>query len=135
MSTGTSRRAATTAVTTTAKTAVTTAVTLTMTGLLGFGLLAPAAYGASQGPCYDGTCGITVSKPTAVKVDSRRFGFGTLNITPQGSRSVKLSVITTGGTYLSGSSTPGGSVRLNNLKILVKSVSGKKATLALSPTS
>jgi hypothetical protein len=123
MSTGMSRRAAT------------TAVTLTMAGTLGFGLMTPAASGASQGPCYEGRCTITVSKPTGVKVDRNRFGFGTLNITPLSSRSVKLSVITTGGTYLSGSSTPGGTVRLNNLKILVKSVSGRKATVALSPTS
>lgn len=112
-----------------------TGVTLAVAGVLGGGLMAPAAFGAGQGPCYDGRCTVTASKPTAVKVDRRHFGFGVLNITPLGSRSVKLSVITTGGTYLSGSSTPGGTVRLNNLKISVKSVSGKKATVALAPTS
>jgi hypothetical protein len=115
--------------------AATTAATLAMAGTVGFGLMTPTAYGAGHGPCYDGRCTITVSKPTAIKVDGRRFGFGKLNITPLSSGSVKASVITTGGAYLSGTTSPGGTVRLNNLKILVKSVSGRKATLALSPTS
>ncbi|MFJ1750626.1 hypothetical protein ACIOJD_30965 [Streptomyces sp. NPDC088116] len=123
MSTGMRRRAAT------------TAVTLTMAGALGFGLTTPVAYGAGQGPCYDGRCDITVSKPRSVKVDSKRFGFGTLKITHISSRSVKLAATTTGGAHLSGSSSPGGTVQLNNLRIWVKSVSGHKARLALSPTS
>lgn len=123
MSTGMRRRAAT------------TAVTLTMAGALGFGLMTPVAFGAGQGPCYDGRCDITVSKPGSIKVNSRRFGFGQLKITHISSRSVKLSATTTGGAHLSGSTSPGGTVRLNNLKIWVKSVSGHKARLALSPTS
>ncbi|MFI0773291.1 hypothetical protein [Streptomyces sp. NPDC021212] len=38
-----------------------------------------------------------------------------------------------GGT-LSGSTSPGGTVKFNNLKIWVKSVSGSKAELQLFPT-
>jgi hypothetical protein len=121
MSTGMRRRAAT------------TAVTLTMAGTLGFGLMTPVAYGAGQGPCYDGRCDITVSKPQTIKVNSKKFGFGKLKITHISSRSVKFSA-TTGGAHLSGSTSPGGTVKLNNLKIWVKSVSGHKAKLALFPT-
>jgi hypothetical protein len=121
MSTGMRRRAAT------------TAVTLTMAGTLGFGLMTPVAYGAAQGPCYDGRCTITVSKPKTIKVNSRTFGFGKLKVTSISSRSVKFSA-TSGGTRLGGSTSPGGTVKLNNLKIWVKSVSGHKARLALFPT-
>lgn len=123
MSTGTRRRVAA------------TAVTLTMAGGLGLGLMTPVAQGAGQGPCYDGRCDITVSKPQTIKVDSRKFGFGKLKITHISSRSVKFSATTTGGgAHLSGSTSPGGTVKLNNLKIWVKSASGHKAKLALFPT-
>ncbi|MCD7440930.1 hypothetical protein K4B79_22235 [Streptomyces lincolnensis] len=121
MGTGTSRRAAT------------TAVTLTMAGVLGFGAMTPVAYGAGQGPCYDGRCEITVSKPTTIKVDGRKFGFGKLKVTHIGSRTVKFSA-SSGGTSFSGSTSPGGTVKFNNLKIWVKSASGHKARLALFPT-
>ncbi|ANS63217.1 hypothetical protein SLINC_0993 [Streptomyces lincolnensis] len=113
--------------------ATTTAVTLTMAGALGFGAMAPTAYGAGQGPCYDGRCEITVSKPTTIKVDSRKFGFGKLKVTHISSRAVKFSA-SSGGASLSGSTSPGGTVKFNNLKIWVKSASGHKARLALFPT-
>jgi hypothetical protein len=115
------------------KRAATTAVTLTMAGTLGFGLMTPAAY-AAPGPCYDGRCEGTVSAPKTIKVNSKKFGFGKLKITHISSRSVKMSATTTGGGYLSGSISPGGTVKFNNLKIWVKSVSGSKARLALFPT-
>ncbi|MDT3399029.1 hypothetical protein RKE29_20675 [Streptomyces sp. B1866] len=121
MSTGMRRRAAT------------TAATLTMAGALGFGLMSPAASAASHGPCYDGRCKITVSAPKTIKVDSRTFGFGQLKITSISSRSVRMSA-TSGGVYLSGSTSPGGTVKFNNLKIWVKSISGRKADLQLFPT-
>ncbi|MEK8170642.1 hypothetical protein NKH77_16790 [Streptomyces sp. M19] len=111
------------------------AVTLTAAGALGLGLTAPMAYGAGHGPCYDGRCSVTVSKPQTIKVNSGRFGFGKLKITHISSASVKVSATTTGGARLSGSTSPGGTVYLNNLEIWVKSVSGHKAKLALSPTS
>lgn len=110
--------------------ATTTAVTLTMAGTLGFGLMAPTASAAS-GPCYDGRCKTTVSAPKAIKVDSREFGFGSLKITSVSSRTVRMSAA---GGSLSGSTSPGGTVKFNNLKIWVKSVSGKKANLQLFPT-
>jgi hypothetical protein len=110
-----------------------TAVTLTMAGALGVGLMTPVAYGAAQGPCYDGRCNITVKAPKTIKVDSRKFGFGSLKVNSVSSRSVKFSA-TSGGVHLSGSTSPGGTVKLNNLKIWVKSVSGNKAKLALTPT-
>ncbi|MGX1564881.1 hypothetical protein [Streptomyces sp. NPDC055506] len=110
--------------------AATTAVTLTMAGTLGFGLMAPVA-SAANGPCYDGRCKITVSAPKTIKVDSRKFGFGSLKITSVSSRSVKMSAA---GGSLSGSTSPGGTVKFNNLKIWVKSVSGNKAKLQLFPT-
>ncbi|MEU9796588.1 hypothetical protein AB0E27_39565 [Streptomyces sparsogenes] len=110
----------------------TAAVTLTMAGTLGFGLVAPGAQAAGHGPCYDGRCKITVSAPTSIKVDSHRFGFGKLRITHASSRSVAMSATTTNGTRLSGSTSPGGTVWLNNLKIRVKSVSGHKARLVLT---
>ncbi|MBC9731311.1 hypothetical protein [Streptomyces sp. TRM68367] len=120
MRTGTHRRAAT------------TAVPLAMAGALGFGLMTPVAH-AAQGPCYDGRCNTTVSAPKTIKVNSRKFGFGNLNVTHVSSRSVKFSA-GSAGTSLSGSTSPGGVVKLNNLKIWVKSVSGGKAKLALYPT-
>jgi hypothetical protein len=104
MSTGMRRRAAT------------TATTLTMAGALGFGLMTPVAH-AAPGPCYDGRCEGTVSAPKTIKVDSRKFGFGKLKITHISSGAVKMSATTTGGGYLSGSTSPGGTVKFNNLKI------------------
>lgn len=118
MSTGMSRRVAT------------TAVTLTMAGTLGFGLMAPAA-SAANGPCYDGRCQGTVSAPKTIKVNSSKFGFGKLKITSISSRSVRMSAA---GGALTGSTSPGGVVQFNNLKIWVKSVSGNKARLQLFPT-
>lgn len=112
----------------------TAAVTLTAAGTLGLGLMAPMANAAAHGPCYDGRCKITVSQPTSIKVNSHRFGFGKVRITHISSRSVKMSA-TTGGVHLSGSASPGGTVRLNNLKIWVKSVTGHKARLVLTPVS
>lgn len=113
----------------------TVAVTLTLAGTLGFGLTAPGAYAAGHGPCYDGRCKITVSEPASIKVNSHRFGFGKVRITHVSSRSVKMSATTTGGARLSGSTSPGGTVRLNNLKMAVKSVTGHRARLVLTPTS
>ncbi|MCQ8187151.1 hypothetical protein [Streptomyces rugosispiralis] len=120
MSTGTRWRTATAAVTT------------TLAGTLGLGLMSPVARAAAHGPCYDGRCTVTVSRPTSIKVDSHRFGFGKLRITHISSRSVKMAATTTGGAHLSGSTSPGGAVRLNNLSIGVRSVSGHKAKLVLS---
>ncbi|GAA3958159.1 hypothetical protein GCM10022384_08850 [Streptomyces marokkonensis] len=110
--------------------ATTTVVTLAMAGALGFGVMTPVA-SAANGPCYDGRCTTTVSAPKTIKVDSRKFGFGKLRITSVSSRSVKMSAA---GGRLGGSSSPGGTVQFNNLKIWVKSVSGKKAALQLFPT-
>jgi hypothetical protein len=110
--------------------AATTATTLTMAGTLGFGMMTPMA-AAANGPCYDGRCKITVSAPKTIKVDSRKFGFGKLKITSISSRSVKMSAADGS---LSGSTSPGGTVKFNNLKIWVKSVSGDKAKLQLFPT-
>lgn len=121
MSTGMRRRAAT------------TTVTLTLAGALGGGLMAPVAYGAGRGPCYDGRCTITVSKPQSISVQRGTFGFGKLNVTHISSRSVKFSA-TSGGTRLGGSASPGSTVQLNNLRIWVKSASGHKARLVLSRT-
>ncbi len=120
MSTGMRRRAAT------------TTVTLALAGTLGFGLMAPAAYGA-PGPCYDGRCKTTVSAPKTIKVNSRKFGFGKLRITSIRSGFVKMSA-STSHTSIGGGTTAGGVVKLNNLKIWVKSVSGGKARLQLFPT-
>ncbi|WP_244207043.1 hypothetical protein [Streptomyces swartbergensis] len=127
------RRQATTLVTTAGmrRRAATTAVTLTMAGALGFGVMTPVASAANNGPCYDGRCKITVSAPKTIKVDSRKFGFGKLKITSISSRSVKMSAADG---RLSGSTSPGGTVQFNNLKIWVKSVSGNKAKLQLFPT-
>ncbi|WP_369268844.1 hypothetical protein AB5J55_01350 [Streptomyces sp. R11] len=113
----------------TGRRATTTAVTLAMAGTLGFGLMTPAS--AANGPCYDGRCKTTVSAPKTIKVDSRKFGFGSLKITGVSSRSVKMSAA---GGSLTGSTSPGGTVKFNNLKIWVKSVSGNKANLQLFPT-
>ncbi|MFI0821083.1 hypothetical protein ACH4TX_38020 [Streptomyces sp. NPDC021098] len=113
--------------------AATTAATLTMSGALGVGVMTPMAYGAGHGPCYDGRCTITVSKPRSIAVNSHTFGFGKLKVTHISSRTVKFSA-TSGGISLSGSTSPGGTVKLNNLKIWVKSASGHKAKLALFPT-
>ncbi|MFI6369836.1 hypothetical protein [Streptomyces sp. NPDC050546] len=110
--------------------AATTAVTLTIAGTLGFGLMTPVA-SAANGPCYDGRCKTTVSVPKTIKVDSRKFGFGKLKITSISSRAVKMSAA---GGSLTGSTSPGGTVKFNNLKIWVKSVSGNKAKLQLFPT-
>ncbi|MEU8825736.1 hypothetical protein [Streptomyces sp. NPDC048636] len=115
--------------------AATTAVTLTMAGALGFGMMAPTASAAGNGPCYDGRCKITVSAPKTIKVKSGKFGFGKLKIAHISSRTVKMSTTTTGGVYLSSSTSPGGTLKFNNLKIWVKSVSGRKAKLQLFPTS
>ncbi|WP_432011280.1 hypothetical protein [Streptomyces cucumeris] len=115
--------------------AATTAVTLTMAGSLALGLMAPAVSAAGHGPCYDGRCKITVSAPKTIKVNSRTFGFGKLKLKQISSRSVKMSAVTTGGAHLSGSTSPGGTVMFNNLKIWVKSVSGRKARIQLSPMS
>ncbi|MCX4884244.1 hypothetical protein [Streptomyces sp. NBC_00847] len=108
----------------------TTVLTLTMAGALGFGLMTPVA-SAANGPCYDGRCKTTVSAPKTIKVNSRTFGFGSLRITSISSRSVKMSAA---GGHLTGSTSPGGTVQFNNLKIWVKSVSGHKAKLQLFPT-
>ncbi|MFJ4787535.1 hypothetical protein [Streptomyces sp. NPDC088794] len=105
-----------------------------MTGALGFGLMTPVASAAAHGPCYDGRCKITVTAPKTIKVNSRKFGFASLKITSVSSRSVKMSA-TSGRVHLSGSTSPGGTVQLNNLKVWVKSVSGRKAKLQLFPTS
>jgi hypothetical protein len=113
----------------------TAAVTLGVAGVVGLGLVAPAAYGAAQGPCYDGRCTLTVTKTTVFKVNGRLFAFGQLHLTPLGSGSVKASAITVYGSYISGTTSPGGTVWLNNLKIRVKSGSGKKVTLVLTPDS
>jgi hypothetical protein len=110
--------------------AATTAVTLTMGGALGFTLMTPPA-SAANGPCYDGRCKTTVSAPKTITVDSRKFGFGELKITSVSSGSVRMSAA---GGSLGGSTSPGGTVKFNNLKIWVKSVSGKKASLQLFPT-
>lgn len=104
-------------------------MTLTMAGALGLGVLTPVA-SAANGPCYDGRCRITVSAPKTIKVSSRTFGFGKLRITSVSSRAVKMSAL---GGRLGGSASPGSSVQFNNLKVLVRSVSGKKARLQLSP--
>ncbi|MER7568952.1 hypothetical protein ABTZ93_39405 [Streptomyces sp. NPDC097941] len=108
----------------------TTVLTLTMASTLGFGLMTPVA-SAANGPCYDGRCKITVSAPKTIKVNSRKFGFGSLKITSISSRSVKMSAA---GGSLTASTSPGGTVQFNNLKIWVKSVSGHKARLQLFPT-
>ncbi|MFE6779699.1 hypothetical protein [Streptomyces sp. NPDC057702] len=113
--------------------AATTAVTLTMAGALGFGVMTPVAHAAGQGPCYDGRCDTTVSKSQTIKVNSRKFGFGKVKVTHVNSRSVGFSA-NSGGVHLSGSTSPGGYVKLNNLKLWVKSVSGRKARLGLFPT-
>lgn len=105
-------------------------MTLTMAGALGFGVMTPVA-SAANGPCYDGRCKITVSAPKTIKVDNRKFGFGKLKIMSISSRSVKMSAANG---RLSGSTSPGGTVKFNNLKIWVKSVSGNKAKLQLFPT-
>ncbi|MEU3728770.1 hypothetical protein AB0E81_05045 [Streptomyces sp. NPDC033538] len=110
--------------------AATTVVTLAVASALGFCVMTPVA-SAANGPCYDGRCTTTVSAPKTIKVDSRKFGFGKLKITSISSRSVRMSAA---GGRLGGSSSPGGTVQFNNLKIWVKSVSGKKATLQLFPT-
>lgn len=110
--------------------AATTAVTLAMAGTLGLGAMTPVA-SAANGPCYDGRCRITVPAPKTIKVDSRKFGFGKLKIVRISSRSVEMSAA---GGRLSGSTSPGGTVQFNNLKIWVKSVSGNKARLQLFPT-
>ncbi|MFH9572881.1 hypothetical protein [Streptomyces sp. NPDC017230] len=110
--------------------AASAAVTLAMAGTLGFGAMTPVA-SAANGPCYDGRCTTTVSAPRTIKVDSRTFGFGKLKIMSVSPRSVKMSAA---GGRLGGSSSPGGTVQFNNLKVWVKSVSGKKATLQLFPT-
>ncbi|MGA6154295.1 hypothetical protein ACPEIC_13235 [Stenotrophomonas sp. NPDC087984] len=109
--------------------------TMTLAGTLGLGLRAPVARAAAHGPCYDGRCTTTVSRPTNITVDSHRFGFGKLRITHISSRSVKMSATTTGGARLSGSTSPGGTVRLNSLSIWVRSVSGHKAKLVLTRAS
>ncbi|BBJ46791.1 hypothetical protein SSPO_095090 [Streptomyces antimycoticus] len=116
-------------------TTTTAAATMTLAGTLGLGLMAPMAQAAEHGPCYDGRCKITVSRPTNIAVDSHRFGFGKLRITHISSRSVKMSATTTGGARLSGSTSPGGTVRLNSLNIRVQSVSGHKAKLVLTRAS
>jgi hypothetical protein len=118
MSTGMRRRAAN------------TAVTLTVAGALGFGLMAPVA-SAANGPCYDGRCRTTVSAPKTIKVNSRTFGFGKLKITSISSRTVRMSAADGA---LTGSTSPGGTVQFNNLKVWVRSVSGGKAKLQLFPT-
>lgn len=87
---------------------------------------------ATQGPCYDGRCTTTVTAPKTIKVNGRKFGFGNLKITHVSSRSVKMSA-SGPGFSLSGSTSPGGTVQLNNLKIKVQAVSGKKAKLVLKP--
>ncbi|WP_227025091.1 hypothetical protein [Streptomyces tsukubensis] len=106
-----------------------------MTGTLAVGLMTPVASAAGKGPCYDGRCRTTVSAPKTIKVNSRKFGFKQFKITHISSRSVDMSTTTTNGTQLGGGTSPGGTVELNNLKIKVKSVSGRKAKLQLSPTS
>ncbi|MDN3058623.1 hypothetical protein ACFV4E_32450 [Streptomyces hygroscopicus] len=113
--------------------AATAAVTPILAGALGFGLMAPTAHAAAHGPCYDGRCTVTVSAPKSIKVNSHRFGFGKLRITHVSSRSVKMSA-TSGNTRLSGSASPGGTVRLNSLSIWVRSVSGHRARLVLTPS-
>ncbi|WP_307821726.1 hypothetical protein [Streptomyces coffeae] len=110
-------------------------MTLTMAGTLGFGLMTPVASAAGSGPCYDGRCKTTVSAPKTIKVNSRTFGFGKLKITHIRSHSVKMTAVTTGGAHLSGTTSPGGTITFNNLEIWVKSVTGRKAKLQLSPTS
>ncbi|EKX64901.1 hypothetical protein Sipo8835_08640 [Streptomyces ipomoeae] len=110
----------------------TTALTLTMAGTLGLGLMAPAANAAS-GPCYDGRCKTTVTKGKTISVSSKKFGFGKFRTDSVSSRKVKFSVRTSG-TYMEGSTSPGGTVQFNNLKIWVKSVSGGKAKIQLFPT-
>jgi hypothetical protein len=126
------RRPAATPVSTTGtrRRAATTALTLTVAGTLGFGLMTPTA-SAANGPCYDGRCKTTVSAPKTITVNSRTFGFGKLKITSISSRSVKMSAANGA---LTGSTSPGGTVQFNNLKIWVKSVSGGKAKLQLFPT-
>ncbi|WP_240677989.1 hypothetical protein [Streptomyces griseoviridis] len=113
--------------------AVKTVMTLTMAGTLGFGLMTPVASAARNGPCYDGRCTITVSAPKTIKVNSRKFGFKQFKVTHISSRLVAMSTTTTDGVGLSGSTSPGGTVQLNNLRIWVKWVSGRKARLQLSP--
>lgn len=112
--------------------AATTAVSLSLAGALGLGVMSPTAH-AANGPCYDGRCKTTVTAPKSIKVNSKKFGFGKLKVVSVSSRSVKFSA-SGSGFYLSGSTSPGGTVELNNLKIWVKSVSGKKAKIQLFPT-
>lgn len=109
----------------------TTAMALTVAGTLGLGLMAPAASAAN--PCYDGRCKTTVSKGRTVSVSAKKFGFGKFKTDSVSSRKVKFSVRTSG-TYMEGSTSPGGTVQFNNLKIWVKSVSGGKAKIQLFPT-
>ncbi|WP_149829836.1 hypothetical protein [Streptomyces tailanensis] len=110
----------------------TTAMALMTAGTLGLGLTAPAA-SAANGPCYDGRCKTTVSKGKTIKVNSKKFGFGKFKTDSVSSRSVKFSVRTSH-YYLNGSTSPGGTVKFNNLKIWVKSVKGGKANIQLFPT-
>ncbi|MGW0707205.1 hypothetical protein ACWD4G_14810 [Streptomyces sp. NPDC002643] len=110
----------------------TTALTLTMAGTLGLGLMAPAA-NAANGPCYDGRCKTTVTKGKTIKVNSKKFGFGKFKTESVKSGMVKFSAVS-GNVYLGGGTSPGGTVKLNNLKIWVKSVSGGKAKIQLFPT-
>lgn len=115
--------------------AATAALTVSMAVALGLGVTT-AAYGAGQGPCYDGRCDITVSKPMTIKVNGNRFGFANLKVTHTGPDVVKVSAaVTGGGAHLGGSAGAGGLVRLNNLDIYVNSISGHKAELSLYPAS
>jgi hypothetical protein len=95
----------------------------------------PAAGGADSNSraCFDGTCRISVSKPTDIPVDSR-FGFSTFAITHIGADGVTVEA-EGGGTHLRSGVSPGGTASLNGLSIRVRSVSGHTARLSISPSN
>lgn len=86
------------------------------------------ADGSDVGACFDGRCEIALSKPTAIKVDSR-FGVSGLRVTRITPDSVVLQSSGTGGTFLSTSLGEGGTGIQNKLGFRVKSLAGGTAVL------
>jgi len=85
------------------------------------------ADGTDVGACFDGRCEIALSKPTAIKVDSR-FGVSDLRVTEITADSVVLQS-SGAGTFLSTSLGVGGTGIQNKLGFRLKSLDGGTAVL------
>lgn len=92
---------------------------------------APTRKATDTAGCYDGTCRVTVTGPTTIRVDPHRFGFSSFRVTRISSSGVTVAA-SGAGTHLESGVSPGGTAGLNGLRVKVLSASGGAADLQLT---